>query len=141
LLAIVTVGLYLPKWASIPLTVLLILGAAFGVWDNEEQGVLPDANNGNPWLPGKPDWLRAYVWSAFRNAANGMRWLPGAAFLIDANGAKITRTPGGGYYAVANGRPCKCWKSFRIGWLINLDAAPGWRSWPIAGNTKGVPTS
>lgn len=127
-------------WLKYLLCALLVFGVIFGVYDNLEDGNDPPALvNGQPYLQGWPEWLRTYVWCAFRNSSNGMRWLPGAAFLV-AGKVAIDKTPGGGYYAVADGRPCKAWKSFRIGWLINLDAAPGWRCWPICGNTKGVAT-
>jgi len=140
--AIVATLVWVPwPWLKIALGLLLAAGALLGVYDNEEDGVVPPVEvNGAPYHPTWPAWLRAYAWSAVRNAANGMRWLPGAAFLINSSDLTIRRVQGGGYYAVASGRPCKCWKSFRIGWLINLDAATGWRSWPIAGNTKGVST-
>jgi hypothetical protein len=41
------------------------------IWGNEEDGV-----TGPVWyMPGKPEWLRAYMWSAWRNSCNNLRYL------------------------------------------------------------------
>jgi hypothetical protein len=99
------------------------------LWDNEEDGV-----TGADWYRrihgNRPAWLNAYLWSAWRNAANGMRWLPGAAFLVDKNQLSIRKTATG-YVATHGWRQCVVWRGLRFGWLINLDADTGWRSWPV----------
>jgi hypothetical protein len=104
-------------------------------WDNEEDGVVPPALvNGQPYMSGKSDRLRAYVWSAWRNPTSGMKILPGASFKCSDN-VKVTIKPWG-YIASDGWRPCLAYKFIRIGWVINPDAQAGWRSWPTLENWK-----
>jgi hypothetical protein len=99
------------------------------LWSNEEDGV-----TGADWYrkihANRKPWLNAYLWSAWRNAANGMRWLPGAAFLVDKQKLSVRKTTSG-YIATHGFRQCVVWKGWRFGWLIAADAATGWRSWPV----------
>jgi hypothetical protein len=118
-----------PVWAVVG-AVLGILAALLEVFDNEEDGVVPPALvNGKPYLEGVDDRLRAFAWSAWRNSANGLRWLPGAACYLDAR-LVVTPKPWG-YVASCGWRPCVQWHRLRIGWLVNQDARPGYRSWPV----------
>lgn len=43
-----------------------MLPTGFVVWSN---GVLV------PYMPGKPDWLRAYMWSAWRNSTDNLKYV------------------------------------------------------------------
>jgi hypothetical protein len=104
-------------------------GVLTALWCNEENGV-----TGADWYrkihANRPVWLNAYLWSAWRNSANGLRWLPGAAFLVEKSQLTIKETQHG-YIATHGWRQCVQWRRLRFGWLINLDADTGWRSWPV----------
>jgi hypothetical protein len=100
---------------------------------NEDLGVVPPAlNNGVPYMPWAPDWLRAYVWCAFRNPTNGMKVIEVLKYR-----ATVTHT---WYGAIVRSGPywC-CWigRWWRFGWLVNVDADTGYLTWPIFENTKG----
>jgi len=47
------------------------------IWGNEDDGVVPMLHiNGNqPYLVGCPEWLRAYMWTAWRNSCKNLAWL------------------------------------------------------------------
>lgn len=115
-------GRTVTAWRFEPLTTL------FG---NDEDGVtgpdwyLPDAD---------PRW-RAFVWSALRNSANGMRLLPGAFVVLEH--APTYREHRRGYVATYGWRQCVTVRiggsRFRLGWLIPENAAAGYRAWPIFG--------
>jgi len=118
---------YLAMW--------ILLGGligGWGAWDNDEDGVIPPAVVGSaPFLPTSDVRYRAYVWSALRNFANGLRKLPGATYVITP--ALAFRDTGSGYVATDGWRQCLTTGRIRIGWNIHREAAPGDIAWPIAG--------
>lgn len=79
------------------------------IWGNEEDGVLPDARNN--YMTWAPDWLRAYVWSAWRNSANNLR------FVCTHVGGPWLQVRRWGWYFQAGFRP-------DTGWPV-LSAGPG----------------
>jgi hypothetical protein len=101
------------------------------LWSNEEDGV-----GGMRRIPPTP-WA-AFVWCAWRNSANGMRLLPLAYFELPVSPA-VRYTPGG-YVATVGWRQCRAFTfrgtPYRIGWMIDDDAQPGWRSWPVIARRK-----
>jgi hypothetical protein len=99
-------------------------------WDNEQDGVVPPQMvNGAPYLITYPQWLRAYIWSAWRNPANGMRWAPLAATTFTSK--PVVTQSASGYVATYGWRQCIVWHGIRFGWLINPNAAIGDRTWPV----------
>jgi len=106
-------------------------------WDNEEDGV-----TGAAWYSAKhptwPLWMRAYLWSAWRNSANNLRFLPGAFVVLDATkivvraSASLTSvTHGWRQYVLIH----PAWLPFvlRAGWLVRPEAATGDYAWPVVG--------
>ena len=100
-------------------------------WNNLEDGVCPRwygvAN------PHRPMWLNAYIWSVFRNGANGLRLLPGATFKVDprqvVSSADVSTQGWRQCRRITIGRMV-----FRLGWLINgppfNPGTPYW-AWPV----------
>lgn len=91
-------------------------------WCNEEDGIAGGLI---------PTTWSAYRWSAIRNPANGLRWLPGASATLTSKPVFLARS--WGYVATYGWRQCVIWHGLRFGWLINPDADVGWRIWPILG--------
>lgn len=107
-------------------------GGWLTVWfGNEEDGI-----GGRSRIDPQP-WP-AFVWCAWRNSANGMRLIPGAYFELPTSPA-VRRFPGG-YLATVGWRQCLAFtlgrSTYRIGWMIDDDAQPGWRSWPVIAKRK-----
>jgi hypothetical protein len=112
--------------------------AGLGAWDNDEDGVL----GADWWLKqheNRPEWWNAYVWSAWRNPANNLRFLPGAILRID-DASKITKLVRENYTVTTYGwRQYVLWHPhwfpwvLRAGWLIRIEASSGDYAWPVIG--------
>ena len=145
--------LLLIHWGSIAATVGIFLGALGAIlfaWDNEENGVVPPLLvNGTPYMPQSNASLRAYVWSAWRNPTAGLKvWLEGTIsnkvkISVTGNSVGDTLTTGSSLWATDGYRWCYAkrfvkpvlgLKGFRLGWLINVTAVAGYRTWPVFGN-------
>ena len=105
-------------------------------WNNEEDGVIPPTLvNGEPYMPDSPTWVRAYVWSAFRNSCAGMK-----AEMQDAITAPVT-IERHRYWTILRSGPYWCvfvGKLLRFGWLLNVRSQFGDRTGPTLENLKGV---
>jgi len=77
------------------------------LWGNEEDGVLP--SDRNHYLVGKPDWLRAYLWSAWRNSTNNVR------FAASIKGGAWLQVRRWGWYFQAGYRPDTGWPVWSAG--------------------------
>jgi len=127
-------------FACAPILIAALIGAAagtFGVWNNEEDGVTGSEAYAQAHAK-RPAWLNTYLWSAWRNAVDNLRFAPGAFFVIDR--AKLAVRAGSSVTTVSHGwRQCLIvhpkWLpiAFRFGWLLRPDAATGDYAWPIAG--------
>lgn len=92
------------------------------VWSNDEDGICPNQVI-TPW--------RAWLWSAWRNPANNLRFaLPGAYYVIQPSEKVSVRLLAAGYVVTCGWRQCVTWNNFRFGWLMDDSAAPGYRVWP-----------
>lgn len=45
------------------------------IWGNWEDGVTGVGTTAGVYLPNAPDWWRAYMWSAWRNSTNNLRFV------------------------------------------------------------------
>lgn len=110
----------------------LLVCDVFDFWSNDEDGVTGSA----AFMLSRatsPLWLDAYVWSARRNFANGMRVLPGAAYVVTKDDVVTTRTTKSGHVTTCGWRQCVVWRGLRFGYLIQPEATAGYRVWPVAG--------
>lgn len=104
------------------------------IWCNEEDGV-----TGAPWYTlryrTRSEKINAYLWSAWRNSANNLRFLPGMSFLtvkaqlVVSRGATFTTITQGWRQCLILGPPAAPW--LRIGWLMHETDGDGWRAWPV----------
>lgn len=77
------------------------------IYGNWEDGCLPHARN--HYLEGRPDWLRAYLWSAWRNSTNNLRWA------FQWKGGPWLQIRRWGWYFQAGWRPSNGWPVLSAG--------------------------